>query len=170
MDPNLIIQQLEQDGERIRLLVEGVSPEQARLKPDPESWSILEVINHLYDEEREDFRAHLNFILFDPNSTWPSIDPQGWITSRGYNQREVVQSLRNFMNERKASIDWLKTLEVSDWNASVIAPWGGPITAGDMLSSWAAHDILHMRQLVELHHTFILHLSPPYSVEYAGSW
>jgi hypothetical protein len=50
MEPKLIIEHLEMDGNRIRLLVEGVSPEQAHLNPDPESWSILEVINHLYDE------------------------------------------------------------------------------------------------------------------------
>lgn len=170
MDPKLIIQQIESDGSRIRLLVEGVSSEQARLKPDPGSWSILEVINHLYDEEREDFRAHLNFILTDPAGTWPSIDPQGWITSRGYNQREIGFSLNNFLTERKTSIDWLKTLDVADWNAGITSPWGRPITAGDMLTSWATHDLLHMRQLVELHHTYVLQLSKPYDVQYAGEW
>jgi hypothetical protein len=170
MDPNQIIQQLAQDGDRIRLLVEGVSPEQACLKPDSKSWSILEVINHLYDEEKEDFRAHLNFILFNPNGAWPSIDPQGWITSRAYNQREVNQSLNNFLIERKESINWLKTLKVSNWNAIVTGPWGGSITAGDMLTSWAAHDILHMRQLVELHHTYVLQISAPFDVQYAGEW
>ena len=170
MDPNLIIRKLELNGSRIRLLVEGVSPAQAQLKPDLESWSILEVINHLYDEEREDFRAHLFFILNNPTGNWPSIDPQDWITTRGYNQREIIQSVDNFVSERKTSIDWLKTLEVSDWNAGVTAPWGGLITAGDMLSSWATHDLLHMRQLVELHHTYVLQLSSPYNVEYAGTW
>jgi len=170
MDPNLIIRQIELNGSLIRLLVEGVSPAQAQLKPDLESWSILEVINHLYDEEREDFRAHLNFILNKPAGNWPSIDPQGWITARGYNQREIFQSVNNFVSERKKSIAWLKTLEVSDWNAGVVAPWGKLITAGDILSSWAIHDLLHLRQLVELHHTYILQLSAPYTVEYAGSW
>jgi hypothetical protein len=170
MDPNPLIQQLELDSNRIRLLVEDVSPTQAKLKPDPESWSILEVINHLYDEEREDFRAHLNFILTNPTGIWPSIDPQGWITGRGYNQREIIPSLENFLTERQASIEWLKNLEVSDWNVGVAAPWGGVITAGDMLSSWATHDLLHMRQIVELHHTYVLKLSSPFNVEYAGTW
>ncbi|MBE3144729.1 MAG: DinB family protein [Planctomycetes bacterium] len=170
MEPKLIIEQLELDGYRIRLLVEGVSPEQAHLKPNPESWSILEVINHLYDEEKEDFRAHLIFILNNPTGNWPSIDPQGWVTTRGYNQREVGQSLKNYQAERKISIDWLKTLDVSDWNEGVTAPWGGLITAGDMLSSWASHDLLHMRQFVELHHAYVLQLAAPYNVDYAGTW
>jgi hypothetical protein len=32
-------------------LVNGVGPEQATWKPTANEWSILEVINHLYDEE-----------------------------------------------------------------------------------------------------------------------
>ena len=170
MKPQLIIEQLELNGNRIRLLVEGVSSEQAHLKPNPETWSILEVINHIYDEEREDFRAHLNFILNNPTGNWPSIDPQGWVTARGYNQRDIVQSLTNFLTEREASIVWLKTLDVSDWSQGVIPPWDGLITAGDMLSSWAAHDLLHMRQLVELHHSYALKLAAPYNADYAGTW
>ena len=170
MDPNLIIRQLELNGSRIQKLVEGVSPAQAQLKPDLGSWSVLEVINHLYDEEREDFRAHLNFILNNSTGNWTSIDPQGWVTARSYNQREIIQSVNNFMSERKTSIEWLKTLEVSDWNAGVVAPWGELISAGDMLSSWATHDLLHMRQLVELHHIYVLQLSSSCNVEYAGAW
>ena len=45
------------NGERIRALVEGMPEEQARWRPDAASWSVLEVINHLCDEERSDFRV-----------------------------------------------------------------------------------------------------------------
>ena len=38
-------------------LIAGLAPEQARWKPDPASWSAVEVINHLYDEEREPLTA-----------------------------------------------------------------------------------------------------------------
>ena len=47
-------------------LAGGVGAEQARWKPAPERWSILEVLNHLYDEEREDFRQRLDFTLHRP--------------------------------------------------------------------------------------------------------
>jgi hypothetical protein len=36
-------------------MLRGVTEAQARWKPAPEEWSILEVINYLCDEEREDF-------------------------------------------------------------------------------------------------------------------
>ena len=58
-----IAQQLTQQAQTIRALVTGVSAEQARWKPTPEDWSLLEVINHLYDEEREDFRQRVDYQL-----------------------------------------------------------------------------------------------------------
>jgi hypothetical protein len=48
---------LAQQAQSIMQLVSRVSDEQARWKPEADSWSILEVVNHLYDEEREDFRT-----------------------------------------------------------------------------------------------------------------
>ena len=48
---------LRQNGELIRQIVASIPAEQAKIKPSPEEWSVLEVVNHLYDEEREDFSA-----------------------------------------------------------------------------------------------------------------
>jgi hypothetical protein len=58
-----------------RDLTHGVPDEQARWRPDPESWSILEVVNHLYDEERLDFRVRLDRVLHHPGKPWSPIDP-----------------------------------------------------------------------------------------------
>jgi hypothetical protein len=55
-----IVAQLTNQAETIRSLVQGITDEQARWKPDAKSWSLLEVINHLGDEEREDFRDHVD--------------------------------------------------------------------------------------------------------------
>lgn len=83
-----------------------------RNKPNgnsPDKWSILEVINHLHDEEREDFRQRLDLVLANPEQTWPRIDPQTWVTSRGYNERDLSSSLNNFFTERENSLSWLNS-------------------------------------------------------------
>jgi hypothetical protein len=46
----------------------------------------------------------------------------------------------------------------------------GPISAGDLAASWAAHDLLHIRQLVELRRARLLALTAPHRTEYAGDW
>ena len=169
MDLELVTSQMAFNAERIRVLVQGVSDRQARWKPHPDSWSVLEVVNHLYDEEREDFRARLGHILHSPGQTWPSIDPERWVSERRYNQRDLQRSVRNFLRAREESLVWLKGLDSPDWEAVYDAPFG-KITAGDILASWEAHDLLQMRQLVELHMAYTIRQVAPFRVEYAGLW
>ncbi|MCL4530048.1 MAG: hypothetical protein M1282_11610 [Chloroflexi bacterium] len=67
MESNLLYEELTSSTEMIRALLSGIGQEEAQFKPTPETWSMLEVICHLYDEEREDFREHLDFILHRQN-------------------------------------------------------------------------------------------------------
>jgi hypothetical protein len=158
-----------ENAARIRALVQGVSEEQARWKPAPDSWSILEVVNHLWDEERQDFRVRLDYTLHRPGEAWPPIDPAGWVTERAYNERALAPSLEGFLAERQMSLAWLRGLDAPRWEASREAPWG-PIRAGDLMGAWVAHDLLHMRQLVELHWAYTTAGLEPYDVRYAGTW
>lgn len=169
MDFENLISQMSHDAQRIRVLVDGVSDHQARWKPNPDSWSILEVLNHLLDEEKEDFGVRLDLTLFTPDQPWPPIDPEGWVTERRYNERDVQQSLKSFLAARKESLAWLRGLESANWQAAYEAHFGR-ITAGDLFASWVAHDLLHIRQLVELHWAYTMQKIAPHRADYAGSW
>jgi hypothetical protein len=161
---------MDSNAKRISSLVQGVSIEQARWRPDPDSWSLLEVVNHLGDEERKDFRVRLDIILYHPQQEWPPIDPGGWVTARKYNQRELGASLDEFLQARQQSLVWLRGLSAPRWETAYEAPLG-EITAGDMFAAWVAHDLLHIRQLVELHWAFTAGvLVSPYRTIYAGAW
>ena len=168
MDFRHLLSQMADDAQRIRSLVEGVSKNQARWKPDPESWSILEVVNHLLDEEKEDFRVRLDYTLHRPDEPWPPIDPQGWVTAREYNERDLGESLRDLLKAREESLDWLKGLS-PDWEMAREGPFGR-IAAGDVFTSWVGHDLLHTRQLVELHWAYMIMKASPYTADYAGTW
>jgi hypothetical protein len=170
MDLEFLIAHMDSNAKRITSLVQGVSVEQARWRPDPDAWSLLEVLNHLGDEEREDFRVRLDIILHHPERDWPPIDPVGWVTARGYNQKELRASLEGFLQARERSLAWLKSLSAPNWEASYTAPFG-EIKAGDMFAAWVAHDLLHIRQLVELHWAYTANvLVGPYHTMYAGDW
>jgi hypothetical protein len=39
-----------------------------------------------------------------------------------------------------------------------------------MFACWAAHDNLHIRQLVELRRQWLEMITEPYNLEYAGDW
>jgi hypothetical protein len=69
-------------------LFSGLSRELYLWKPDPGAWCLLEVLCHLYDEEREDFRARCRQVLEHPEAPLPKIDPVGWVQSRAYLEQD----------------------------------------------------------------------------------
>jgi hypothetical protein len=168
MELTFALERLTANAETIAGLGRGVSEFQARWKPTPDTWSILEVICHLYDEEREDFRLRVDYLLHRPDDEFPAIDPAAWVTGRGYNQREVA-ALDDFLQERDASLRWLRSLAAPDWDQGRIFH-GRTLRATDMLAAWVAHDHLHIRQLNELHWQYIATLAEPGALDYAGGW
>lgn len=169
MQREVLAAYLEKHAYAIESLTRGIPPEHARWKPNADSWSILEVINHLCDEERRDFRVRLDIILHRPTEPFPLIDPPRWVIEEKYNERDLESSLKNFLDERTNSLRWLSSLESPNWEASVQAPWG-ELKAGDMFCAWVAHDVLHLRQLVELHYALVQQNALPYDIRYAGDW
>lgn len=169
MNLDYLIDRLEKNRVVFEGLVRGASPEQARWKPAPDQWSILEVVNHLYDEEREDFRQRLELLLADPSQPWPPIDPRNWATTRSYNERGLDASVNNFFAEREKSIAWLRQLSSPNWENKNEGP-NGLLSAGDMLASWMAHDFLHIRQLARIHWQYVNAIAAPYETAYAGPW
>lgn len=164
-----LYEELVSSTEMIHALLAGISQEEAQFKPAPETWSTLEVICHLYDEEREDFHEHLDFILNRRNEEWHRIDTEGWVTERKYNEQDFKVMKEKFFAERKKSLKWLKGLVNADWNKTYTTPFGAR-SAGVIFASWIAHDNLHIRQLVELRRARIENITKPFAIGYAGDW
>ena len=168
MNHHKIKEHLRANGEVFKNLFQSVSDEQARWKPATDRWSILEVVNHLYDEEREDFRKRLELVLNDPEETWPAIDPEGWVVQRNYNERDLKQSLHSFFEEREKSLLWLNNLDLPNWQATHQHPQMGPMSAELILANWLAHDLFHIRQVADLHFAYLTKVVNPVLLNYSG--
>jgi hypothetical protein len=108
-------------------------------------------------------------ILEKSEKEWPAIDPAGWVKERQYNEADLFEVLNRYDQLRNEALDWLNSLEDPDWETVYEAPFG-EITAGDMFVSWVTHDLLHIRQLVELHRFYLEEQAKPYRLDYAGEW
>jgi hypothetical protein len=170
MDLKFFIDRLSTNRDVFAGLLKSVSLRQARWKPSPDKWSMLEVINHLYDEEGEDFRARVELVLADPTGPWPPIDPRNWVITRAYNERELDTSLNNFFTEREKSLAWLEELRSPKWDNRHQHAEGRSLSGGDLLASWLAHDFLHIRQLARLHWQYVGAIADPYLTTYGGPW
>jgi hypothetical protein len=168
MNVDLICQQLAAGPQTVRLLVTGMAEDDARLRPDLKAWTVAEVLAHLCDEEIEDFRARLDMTLRAPHQAWPRMDPEGWAVPRKDDGRSLAELLDQFALERDRSLVWLRSLAAPDWQ--LLHEGEPPVSAGDLLASWAAHDSLHCRQLVELRYAWLRGAVAPFAVAYAGDW
>jgi hypothetical protein len=169
IDMHDIIRQLAANAEAIRALVQTVPEEQAQWKPGQDAWSLSEVMSHVYNEERVDFRPHIKGLLTEPSKPW-SAYYEPWLAENNHQQ-----ALASFLLERAASIAWLKTLAVPDWDATTAIRFGPSsdkmtLSVGELLVSWVDHDYLHVRQINELLHAWNAKQASPYSVDYAGGW
>ena len=172
MNLKRLIVQMERTASAIRHLVQGVTDDQASWRPTPDAWSLADVIDHLAYEEVHDFRDRLDLVLHRPDEPWPAAATGrgvGQDTSDGSTNESLVRSLDAFLAARRASLDWLASLEGADWKAAHEAPFGR-MRAGDVMASWAAHDLLHLRQLTELHWAYLTHRVEPFQLRYAGPW
>ena len=170
MNPEFLIDRLAVGTQTISALVADLPAAVTMRRTDPARWSVLEILCHLRDEEREDFRVRIDFTLHRPGESWPSIDPQGWVTKRNYAAVEPADGLADFLAEREESLRWLRGLSDAEWGSAYEHPTLGRLTAGDLLASWAAHDLLHLRQLAGAIFALVTTAAEPHGTAYAGQW
>jgi hypothetical protein len=169
MDQSRVIDRLERNADVFRALFQGTPADELRWKPAPEKWCLLEVICHLYDEEREDFRARVKHVLETPEAPMPKIDPPAWVIERKYMEQDFNAMLDKFIAERARSITWLRGLKDPKWTNAYQHPTVGPVSADLLLANWLAHDLHHIRQINNLRHDHLAATSEQ-PLDYAGKW
>ena len=164
---DLIINKLDQNREIFLKLLSELSEDEYRFRIAPDKWNLLEIVCHLYDEEQYDFRARVKSVLEDPSKEPEPIHPSAWVTERKYNEQDYDGMLTKFLNERSASIDWLKSLVNPGWENIYIHPAHGSLTPVFYLTNWLAHDYLHFRQIIAVKFKY-LEAKSGFDLSYAG--
>jgi hypothetical protein len=170
MEASRLIRSLDWFGGVLPGVVAGVADDDARWKPADGAWSILEIIGHLLDEEVRDFRTRVRLTLEDPMQDWPKIDPEGWAVAERYNDRDLDDVAQKWIAERRTSVLWLRGMTNVDWSRSHPHPKAGQLSAGDLLTAWAAHDALHLRQIAKRLFQLAERNGGECSARYAGEW
>lgn len=169
MSAESLIERLARFPAILRSAVMWMPDEDVRWKPDLRMWSILEIVCHLADEEVEDFRTRLRMTLECPGEDWPPINPEQAAIDRAYNTQHMDQALRRFLDERLASVAWLRSLpEDTDWTTEKRHPRFPTMHAGSLLAAWVAHDLLHIRQIAKRQYQLTQRDAEGFDLGYAG--
>lgn len=169
MNLDFYIHEMSKNGQLFQHLLGGTGKEEQRWKQSAEKWCLLEILCHLVDEEREDFRARIQHVFTNPDMPLPPIAPVDWVTERKYLEQDFEIMLENFLKEREKSIHWLQSLQDPPWEQAYQHPQFGEMKAKMFLSNWLAHDYLHLRQITKLKYDWLKNLSGE-DLNYAGNW
>jgi len=166
---NDIIEQLEKNKALFYNLLKHEDDTMILWKQSPKKWDLLHIVCHLHDEEVDDFRYRVQWVLEKPNETPPPFNPLDWVTERNYKQQDYTSKLDAFIAEREKSIAWLKSLKNVNWDSYFEHAKLGKLTAKYFLVNWLAHDYLHIRQILKLKFDCLQQQSGEF-LDYAGGW
>lgn len=168
-NPAFIIEELARNRTVFAGLLQDCPAVLRTWKSSEEAWSLLEIVCHLHDEEREDFRQRVRLVLEDPSQSLPPFNPLEWVSTRDYARQDYQTKLSAFLTERDQSIQWLLSLQSPQWDNTYQHASLGPMSAGLFLANWLAHDQQHIRQINRLKRQF-LQEQTGMDLRYAGNW
>ena len=169
MDIKFGIKQLGHNKNTIYHLLNAASKQEYTWKQSPKKWSLLEIICHLYDEEREDFRTRFQNTIETPNKRPPSFDPVAWVTERKYSEQNFEEKLSLFLLERDKSIKYLSELKHPNMDQGYTYSNYGHVNGSFFLANWVAHDLLHIKQITRLKYDYVAY-NTGLPIDYAGTW
>ena len=144
------LRQLENTPEIFRILLDGLSGDEATWKPSPRRWSIAEVMEHLSHVEGHGFRARIDKMLGETDPELEEYNQEAFAAAGQYSGRDIEDSFDHWEDQREINLEYLRTLQPEVLTRTARHEKFGSITVSDLLNEWAFHDLGHVRQIIEL--------------------
>jgi hypothetical protein len=152
------VQLLQQTPIILEKLLQSAAPDALQWKPAPERWSISEVLAHLVDIE-EVFSERARRMLEEKSAQFICYDQEAAYVAGKYSSGSAREHLRKFCHERDRNLSMLRYLPAGAAARTAQHNVLGTITLGEMMNSWACHDLGHIRQIAELYRTRVFYAS-----------
>lgn len=138
---------LEATEPALRRLTDALDDDALDFRPEPDAWSIREVLAHLVDDEAFIMRQRLARIVKEERPHLAPHDEKQWYADRNTSRDARDELLADFQTQRAASLALIRLLRPADWQRVGFQPEYGEFTAEGWLEHWADHDIVHLNQI-----------------------
>ncbi len=142
---------LERTPSVLRTLLSGLDDEWVMNDEGPETFSPYDVMGHLINGEKTDWRVRTNMILeYGLERTFVPFDRFAqYEASKG---KTLEQLLDEFEALRKENMQWFRALKLSedDLDKKGNHPVLGQVTLRQLLSAWVVHDLTHIAQITRV--------------------
>ncbi len=113
-----------------------------------ETWSVLDVVGHLIHADLTDWMTRAQWLMeFGESKQFPAFDREGH--RQNIAGKALPQLLDEFSQVRSDKLNELHALELKpeDFGRRGWHPGLGTVTLGQLLATWAAHDLNHLHQI-----------------------
>jgi hypothetical protein len=126
----------------------GVPKKLLLFTPAPGKWSILEILCHMRDMEREAYLERYTRILAEPEPPLPDVNGDAFAIERDYRGQKAADILRDWMRLRRESLRLLKKAKPEQWRRAGIHETMGRLTIDELVARHAAgNDMAHLAQI-----------------------
>ncbi len=129
----------------------GIPDLWARHNEGGNSWSAFDIVGHLIVGERTDWIPRAKIIL-EHGEARPFDRFDRLAQFKESEGKSLEQLLDDFAQVRSESLEALRALNLQprDFERKGTHPALGVVTLGQLLATWAAHDLTHMHQLTRV--------------------
>jgi len=111
------------------------------------TWSPYDVIGHLIHGERTDWIPRARHILAGETRPFEQFDRTAQFKdSQGKSLSELLETFSTLRRENVATLLEMN-LRAEDWDREGLHPELGEVTLGQLLATWAVHDLDHIGQV-----------------------
>ena len=132
----------------LKAALKGLSKKVLLWTPAPGKWSILEILCHMRDMEREAYLERYTRILAEPEPKLPDINGDAFAIERDYRGQKAAEVLRDWTRLRRESLRLLKKAKPEQWRRAGIHETMGRLTIDELVARHAAgNDVAHLAQI-----------------------
>jgi hypothetical protein len=131
----------------ITALLEGKAPQWDR-RPDPERFTLREVLAHLADWEPI-WLERVKCMATEDFPFLPSVDESALVIENDYANCDPEESIAKQRQGRAALVRFLSPLPIEAWDRTGNREFVGVLTLQQQAAMTLSHDGYHLRQIVE---------------------
>ena len=139
---------LERTPAALGTLLRGLPETWTMRNEGPDTWTVFDVIGHLIHGELTDWMPRARMILDHGESR--AFEPFDRLAQeRESKGKSLSQLLDEFARLRSKNLDDLRAMDLqpSDFARTGKHPALGSVTLGELLATWAVHDLTHLHQI-----------------------
>jgi uncharacterized damage-inducible protein DinB len=143
------LQVQQETPKKLQKLIKPLSRAQLTRRPEPNKWSIAEILAHLADAELVG-SWRMRLIIGSNGVPIQAFDQDVWAETFAYARRETKISLETFRVLRENNLRMLKALPKDLWENYGMHQERGKETIAHIVRMFAGHDLNHLAQIEKI--------------------